>query len=133
MELKARIVQATDFIVATPDGVLDLEKSRDLLKKITKTSEGHGEFHILIDFRTTDIKLSTVDVWEICRGLSEYGETFKRKTAILVREDGNFEKMRFFELCAFNRGFKINTFTDFEEAIMWLLPKNNAGKINKPT
>jgi|GEM_PF-4833226 len=61
MELKARIVQATDFIVATPDGVLDLEKSRDLLKKITKTSEGHGEFHILIDFRTTDIKLSTVD------------------------------------------------------------------------
>ena len=132
MELKARIVQATDFIIATPDGVLDLGKSRDLLKKITKTSEGHRDFHILIDFRTTDIKLSTADIWEICKGLSEYGETFKRKTAILVRQDGNFEKMRFFELCAVNRGFKINPFTDFEEAIMWLLPKNNARKINQP-
>jgi hypothetical protein len=132
VELRAIIVQATDFIIATPDGVLDLEKSRELLKKITKTSEGHRDFHILIDFRTTDIKLSTVDIWEICRGLSEYGETFKRKTAILLREDGNFEKMRFLELCAFNRGFKINPFMDFEEAIMWLLPKNSAGEINQP-
>lgn len=129
MELKARIVRPTDFIIATPDGVLDLGKSGDLLRKIAETSEGHGDFHILVDFRTTDIKLSTVEIWEICKGLSDYGETFKRKVAILVREDADFEKMRFFELCASNRGFKVNPFTDFEEAIMWLLPKNSAKKV----
>jgi hypothetical protein len=129
MELKARIVLATDFIIATPDGVLNLEKSKDLLRNITDTSEGHGDFHILVDFRKTDIKLSTVEIWEICKELSKYGETFKRKIAIVVREDGNFEKVQFFELCAINRGFKINPFTDFEEAIMWLLPKNSAKKV----
>jgi hypothetical protein len=126
MELRAIIIQAADFIMATPSGVLDLGKSTDLLRKITETSRGHRDFNILVDFRKTDMKLSTTDIWEICKGLSEYGETFKRRTAILVREDNNFEKMRFFELCASNRGFKIHPFMDFEEAIMWILPKNSA-------
>jgi len=128
MDLKARMIHPKDFIIAKPDGVLDLEKSRALLKKITEESVGHEDFHILIDFRKTNVELSTVDIWELSNGLSEYGTTFKRKTAILVREDENFDKVEFFELCTLNRGFEIYPFIDFEEAIMWLLFENNDSK-----
>ena len=128
MDITLRLIHPKDFIIAKPDGILDLEKSRALLKKIAEESEGRKDFHILLDFRKTIVELSTVDIWELSNGLSEYGTTFKRKTAILVREDENFDKVEFFELCTLNRGFAIYPFIDFEEAIMWLLLENNDSK-----
>ena len=75
---------------------------------------------MLIDVRKTSSILKKTDVFELASNLIEYGKTFRRKTAILARDDDSFNRAAFFELVATNRGYRINAFTSFEDAIMWL-------------
>ena len=49
-----------------------------------------------------------------------YRKTFARRTAILCPIE-RFDHARFFALCAEHRGFNIQAFTSYEEAMEWLL------------
>ena len=77
-------------------------------------------YTVLIDLRDVDSKLSIAEIYDLASDLGEYGDTFRRKTAVLARADEDLAQATFFENAAQNRGFEVKTFTVFEDAIIWL-------------
>ena len=94
MPANVKIIHATDFIRATPDGTAYIEKAEQLLR--------------------------AVELWHLADKLAHYRRTFGNKTAILCPVE-KFDHTRFFALCAENKGFNVQAFTDYEHAMEWLL------------
>ena len=120
-KLKLQIIKAADFIKSTPSGDLDVKASRQVLAQIAAAGANLHDYTVLIDLRQVKARLSTTDTFNLATELLEYGETFHRKTAVLARAEQDIDLMTFFETVAKNRGFRVKAFTDFEEAMTWLL------------
>jgi DNA-binding response OmpR family regulator len=118
--LKIQIIKAGDFVISTPTGDLDMKTSREGLAEIAETGTDLQDYTVLIDLRDIKSRLSMIDIYELAYELVKYGKTFRRKTAVLARDDKDIGQARFFEDAAQNRGFKVRAFTVFEEAIIWL-------------
>jgi len=121
MPTKIKIITAGDFLEVTPDGIINLATSRQLLVDIAKAENLPVDYELLIDFRDTESQLTVLDVYELAADLCTYGDTFRRKVALLVIPGINFEQANFFEICSHNRGFLVNAFMDYEKAMRWLL------------
>src|SRR5262249_5599415 len=82
-------------------------------------SAEHDNHHILIDVREMPPggKLSAVDVWEVASALEGLGIGRHNRIAILNAPKDRFDRAKFLETCAANRGFNIRAFRDFEEAL----------------
>ena len=117
-----RIIQTQDFIKATPEGQLDRENMKKLLREIASASAHLGDCQIILDTRKAQSAMSASDLWSLAAELSNLGKAFSRKTAIICPRE-RFDRVGFFALCAQNRGFLVNVFTSFEDAIEWLNAK----------
>ncbi len=71
-----RIIHAHDFITATPDGQLDLEKSKEVLLEIVSASVSMGDYEIILDTRKAQIEMSTSDLWYLAIELSKFRKAF---------------------------------------------------------
>lgn len=120
MNLHIQLVRQSDYIKTTPTGELDMVSTKELLRTLAAAGTSGYEKPMLVDIRKTSSILKKVDVFELASTLIEYGKTFRRKTAILARDDDSFDRASFFELVAKNRGYNVNAFTSFEEAVIWL-------------
>jgi hypothetical protein len=120
MPTNIRVIHAHEFIKATPDGQLDLEKAKKLLMEIASASAPLVDYEIFLDMRRAQSGLSVSDLWDLAAELSNLGKAFLRKTAVLCPVE-QFDHASFFALCAKNRGFQISAFTSFEGAIEWLI------------
>jgi DNA-binding transcriptional LysR family regulator len=115
-----KVIHGNDFIRATPEGAAYLEDAEQLLRDIAQAGAGLEEFEVLVDTRRITGTLSAADLWTLAEKLVKFRHTFARKTAILCPLE-NFDKVQFFALCAENRGFNIQAFTGYEEAMEWLI------------
>jgi hypothetical protein len=122
MATNVTIIHAQDFVRSTPDGLLDLATSTKGLKDIATASAPLAEYKILLDTRHALVKMSITDLWYLAAELGNLGTAFLQKTAVLCPV-GDFDQAGFFALCANNRGYPINAFTSFEDAIEWLITK----------
>jgi hypothetical protein len=118
---KIKIITARDFIEISTDGIINMTTSRQLLADIAKTEHQHADYELLVDFRDTQSELSIADVYQLAAELSNHGDTFHRKVALVVTPGLNFVHASFFETCSHNRGFPVNVYTDYEKAIRWIL------------
>jgi DNA-binding response OmpR family regulator len=118
--LRLQIIKAGDFIKSTPTGDLDMKTSKEGLEQIAVTGTDLQDYTVLIDLRDIRSRLSTTDIYDLASELVKYGKTFRRKTAVLARDDEDIDQAKFFENVAQNRGFNVKTFTVFEDAITWL-------------
>lgn len=121
MATKIKLVTVTDFIEVTPEGKIDLATSRQLLVDIAKAEVPPVDYDLLIDFRQTQWQLSITDLYQLASELINHGDTFRRKIAILVLPEIDFQPAAFLETCSQNRGFQMNAFRDYETALRWLL------------
>jgi len=121
MATKIKIIAASDFLEVTVDGTMNIVSSRQLLVDIAKTEHPPADYELLVDFRNTQSDLSITDVYQLAGELFQHGDVFRRKVALLVLPGVNFDHASFFETCTHNRGFSINAFTDYENAMRWLL------------
>jgi len=119
MSINVRIIYGHDFIKASPEGHLDFEKSKRLLIEIASASTALVDYEIILDTREAQPEMSITDLWYLAAELSNLREAFSRKTAVLCPLEG-FNHAGFFALCAQNRGFQVQPFTSFEDAINWL-------------
>ena len=119
MPTQLRIIRAKDFIKATPEGALDLEKSRVLLMQIASAKRLLQDYALILDTRKADSKMSAYELWYLAGELQKVDSTFLRKTAILC-PDKRFEMAKFFALCAENHGVEMQAFISFEDAMEWL-------------
>jgi hypothetical protein len=120
MSTNIRIVQAHDFIKATPEGKLDLETSKELLMEIASASAPLVDYDIILDTRKAQTRMSVTDLWYLAAELSNLRKVFSRKTAVLCPIE-RFDDAGFFALCAQNVGLQVRAFTSFEDAIEWLI------------
>jgi hypothetical protein len=120
MPRNIKVIHATDFISATPEGVADLEKAELLLKQIAEAGAGLDGFQVLVDTRRVTGSLTATELWYLADRLVHYRRTFEHRTAIICPVE-RFDHSRFFALCAENNGFNIQSFTSYEQAMQWLL------------
>ncbi len=118
--LNLQIIKAGDFIKSTPEGNLDLKASMKGLAQIAAAGADLHDYTVLIDLRDVISRLSMADTFDLALGLSKYGDTFRRKTAVLARADEDLKQARLFEEVAQKRGFDVRAFTVFEDAMYWL-------------
>ncbi|HAD82861.1 MAG: hypothetical protein A2509_05895 [Candidatus Edwardsbacteria bacterium RIFOXYD12_FULL_50_11] len=121
MATKIKVIAARDFLEVTPDGIINIDTSRQLLIAIAKAEQSPADYELLVDFRDTQNNLSVMDVYQLAAELYQHGDAFHRKVALLVMPGVNFDQASFFETCAHNRGYAVNAFTDYETALRWIL------------
>jgi len=125
MDLNFRIIQAKDFLIASPTGKFDLENAKQSLLKLALENATPRQYDVLIDIRGAafDALLFT-DVAELAQVMIGNRDSFRAKLAILTSLGCQFDKVKFLELYAGNRGFQVGAFVDFEEALYWLVVHN---------
>ncbi|HKI86550.1 MAG TPA: hypothetical protein VKA53_07380 [Thermoanaerobaculia bacterium] len=130
MATKIKIVTTKDFLEVTPEGVIDIDSSRRLLVEIARSKQKPVDYDLLIDFRDTTWNMSTFELYHLASVLTDYGDTFRRKVAILVLAGVTFDKASFLETCSHNQGFQVDAFSDYETAIRWLLSSSTSSDTN---
>ena len=133
MATKIKIITAKDFLEVTPDGMIDITTSRQLLVDIARAENHPVDYDLLVDFRDTQSNLSVFDVYQLAAELCQHGDAFRGKAALLVLPGINFDRAHFFETCSLNRGYSVNAFTDYEKAMHWLLSAEDAPIDNVPS
>jgi hypothetical protein len=121
MDLNLRVIHARDFLKVTPTGEIDLETSKQALMKLASENSAPRQYDILVDARHTTGYLKLAEISELVNEMIEHRDSFRAKLAILARPGLDFDQAKFMELYASNRGFQVAAFTDFEEAIDWLM------------
>lgn len=115
-----KIIKAKDFIRSTPDGEIDFEETKKILIGIAAISKPPADYEILLDFREAHGELRTSKLFELVQVLVRHRDSFRKKIALLIRDDYQFDNATFAKICGQNRGFFIEVFTDFEAAIEWI-------------
>ena len=115
-----KTIRTHAFIKATPAGRLNRENMKNLFTDIASAAAPLDDYNILIDTRKAQSKMSASDLWYLASQLNKLGKAFSRKTALLCPRE-RFDRAGFFALCAQNRGFLVNVFTSFEDAMEWLM------------
>jgi hypothetical protein len=66
---------------------------------------------------------------ELILELGRHKEAFRSKIAVLARDDEQFNKAVFLEMCANIDRFAVMAFTDFEKATNWLQSDDGLGDL----
>lgn len=133
MATKIKVITAQEFLEVTPEGVINMATSRQLLVAIAKCGQPPVDYELLVDFRKTECQLSEFDVYQLAAELCEHGDTFRRKVVLLVLPGLNFDRAHFFETCSQNRGFEVHAFTDYEAAMRWIFSEDDPLRAVKGT
>jgi hypothetical protein len=127
-----RVIVASEFLRADVHGNVDLATSKRILEDLAQACAGHPDRHILIDVRSAGVPmLSSVDLYELVQTLCRLGLGVLNRIAILRRHPDKFDRGRFFEMLATERGFNVGAFEDFEKAFDWLHVGGTATKTNE--
>jgi hypothetical protein len=76
MPTQLRIIHATDFLIATPQGQVDFENSKRILLKLAAATNGDGSHEILLDVRKANTAFSATDLWRLAREVSHRRTAF---------------------------------------------------------
>ena len=120
MPTNVKVIHAGDLVRARPEGDAYLEDAEQLIRDIVTAGAGLDHYEVLVDTRRVTGSLSATDLWTLAEKLARVRATFTHRTAILCPLE-KFDHSRFFALCAENRGFNIQAFTSYEEAMEWLI------------
>ena len=120
MQTMYKIISAKDFIKARPNGISGLEQSKQVLLELAMIAGLSPEHEILLDVRDTDAGLTHEEIYELIKELEKHREFFHNKIAVLSRDDEQYSRAGFFEICANLEGFQVAAFIDYEKSINWL-------------
>jgi hypothetical protein len=108
-----------DYVVASCEGVLNIEAMSEIARKIVEKAKEHGCKKLLNDLRKVKLEVDTMEIFKSPDTLQEQGIDRNMMRAVVVDEkhEGDFH---FFETVAVNRGHLMRVFTDYNSAITWL-------------
>jgi hypothetical protein len=84
MATKIKIISAKEFLEVTPNGIINLITSKQLLVDIAKSECNKVDHELLVDLRETQNHLSLMDIYQLTAELCNYENTFRNKVALLV-------------------------------------------------
>jgi hypothetical protein len=122
MPVNIKVILTKDFIRTTVAGVLNFEVSRQALIEMASQMDEPGKYEILVDTREAETVLSVVDIFELGQALADHPSLRRSKLAFLTSISGA-KQVEFLETTTANHGIRAKVFTDFEQAITWLVMK----------
>ena len=125
MPVNVKVINTKDFIKTTATGVLDFAASKQAILDIASQIKQPGEYEVLMDTRESEAALSITDLYQLGEALSNH-PSLRRSSIAILGPKQEAEKMAFFETVAINRGANIKAFTDFEQAISWLIMREKS-------
>ena len=122
MKVEVKYYSAADVITVDAEGRLDLSKSKEMIKRIVSHSEYDQYFEEVLDLRDVTCDLSTFDFFEIASFMAWPNPKLptRRRIAIVVSGDKEFDRATFFETSARNRGLLVRSFRHLSAAEEWL-------------
>jgi len=120
MPVNIKVIRPKDFIKTTVTGVLDFAVSKQALLDIASQIEQPGEYEILVDTREAEPALSMIDIFQLGEALAAHPSLRRSKIAFLKSKKDS-QQAEFLETITANRGVRAQVFTDFEEAVTWLV------------
>ncbi|MEW6441210.1 MAG: hypothetical protein AB1640_09795 [bacterium] len=123
------VISIHEFLKIKPSGEYDRVETRQLLDRLAELIASSDYGGILFDVRELypTVRLTVLDIYEFVQGLVGRRTGVTNKVAVLTRRDFQFDSAQFFEICAKNRGFQAEAFTDFEAAIDWFSVTRDLG------
>lgn len=121
MKAEIKFVRTKDFLKTTATGELNLQESLNVLRQIAELNQPDDLHDMLIDVRETTSVLSLSDIYELVAEVGRNRQSFRKKIGILIGPKHDIDKARFLQMTAENRGYRVNIFEDFEEAVKWLM------------
>ena len=120
MPVNVKVINTKEFIRTTATGTLDFAASQQAILDIASQIKKPGEYEVLIDTRGAEAILSISELYQLGMVLADH--PFLRRSKIgRLGPIGDVDKAHFLEIVAQNRGVGIRVFTDFEQAITWLV------------
>lgn len=120
MAIDVRLVQTRDFIRTTANGELDLNVSKELMRRTAEEMKSTPIRRILLDSRQAVAHWSPTTLYEVAVVFTEDPAFRNTRVAILTRHE-RVDNARFLSLVANSRGAQMMAFDDFEDAIDWLV------------
>jgi hypothetical protein len=116
-----RVISAKEFLRADVRGEPDLATSKRILEELAAAGGADPGRDILLDVRQTGAPvLTSVDLFELVQVFRKLGLGVLNRIAILRLVKDEFDRARFFEMLATDRGLNVTVFDDFESACEWL-------------
>jgi hypothetical protein len=124
---RVRIYDLKEFMRFDETGVLDVERSKTLIRQLAAAATFHGTDNILLDLRATTLSAGTMsDILEVAGEFARYESAFKGKIAHVIPDDE--ERMaiaRCLKSLLTMDPRRYGIFRSFEEAIDWLSDVRN--------
>ena len=122
MPIDLKIVPAKEFMRTNAKGEFDLEGTKKVFLSIFAKMKEAKVSEVVMDVREASAKLSVFQIYELVSVLEQVGCWRTWKIAMVLNQKDEFDRAKFFELCAQNRGYQVGAFKEFEEAVTWLYP-----------
>ena len=123
MPMELQIIRAQEFIRLGAHGHFDLETSKAVLAELASACRKRGINQALLDLRALHPGPKPVftpnDLVTLVKTFREIGFTHKQRVAVLYGSDPH-HRARLFSFIATLRGWKLQAFDSFEEAVIWL-------------
>lgn len=123
MPFELQIIRAQEFIRLGARGHIDFKASKAVLAELAAACCKRGINRALLDLRALypgpEPVFSTSDLMMLVNTFREFGFTRKLRLAVLYFSDPH-GRAPLFALIAKLRGWKVEAFDSFEEAITWL-------------
>ena len=123
MPMELQIIRAREFIRLGPHGHFDLDASKAVLAQLAAACWKRGINQALLDLRALHPGPKPLftpnDLVTLVKTFREIGFTHKQRLAVLYGSDPH-HRARLFAFIAKLRGWKVQAFDSFEEAVTWL-------------
>jgi hypothetical protein len=119
MPVDLQIIRAAEFLRLGAEGEFDLVASCAMLEELIRTCRQRGIHRALVDIRQARGKLGPTDLAAMVNTFREIGFTRNQWLAVLHSGDP-FHRARMFAFISRMRGWKVQAFGDYGEAITWL-------------
>ncbi len=119
---KISIIPSSEFLTCTTNGEYDLERTRAHFLKLLRVAADTGAENILLDAREAKTRMRAFEVFSLVEVFDQLAPPFRGRLAILNQPKDAFNRAEFFSLCARHRGFAVDAFQDYQEAVEWLYP-----------
>ena len=117
MPYQLQVIKTSDFVKLDKLGKIDLARTRQALEDVARACVERGMTCALLDARAAHGDLSMADLYHLAGVFQAMGFRRDHRLAILHRKGG--EKAGFFATCASNRGWNVQAFDEFEQAMEW--------------
>jgi len=122
--INVKIVPAKEFVRTQADGEFDLEGTKELFLAVFSKMKEANVSEVVMDLREASTKMTASDINELLSVLNHVGSWSTWKIAIVYRHKDDWDRAKFFELGAQNKGYRVGAYQSFEGALNWLYPSH---------